>query len=201
MDNSRGLLFLDVETTGLPDFKQPPSWAGQPRICQLGAILTDREGKTKAEMNLLVRPDGWSMPPGASEIHGITQEDATKYGLSIRGVLGIFNRLMAKSELVIAHNVKFDRLMILREAFACEYRESDFAFEGFCTMEQSADQVKLPPTAKMLAYDMKGYKNPSLKEAYHHFFSRDFEGAHDAMADVRACRDVFFALQKAKAAA
>jgi DNA polymerase-3 subunit epsilon len=188
-------LFFDTETTGLPDFKQLPSWAGQPHICQLGAILTDRDGKVKAELNMLVRPDGWSIPPEASAIHGITHEDAMRYGLSIRGVLGVFNRLMSKAELVIAHNVRFDRFMVLREASACEFKESDFAFQEFCTMEKSAGVLKIPPTARMLAYDMKKYKNPNLMEAYLHFFGRQFEGAHDAMADVRACRDVFFALK------
>ena len=188
-------LFFDTETTGLPDFRLPPSWEGQPRICQLGAILTDKEGKVKAELNMLVRPDGWTIPQQASDVHGITQEDASKYGLSIRGVLGIFNRLIAKAELVVAHNIKFDRLMVLREAIACEFSERDFAFEGSCTMEQSADVVKIPPTARMQACGMKGYKNPNLQEAYHHFFGQNFIGAHDAMADVRACRDVFFKLQ------
>ena len=46
----------------------------------------------------------------------------------------------------------------------------------------------------MLAKGMTGYKRPSLTETYRHFFGRDFDGAHDAMADVRACRDVYFAL-------
>ena len=70
--------------------------------------------------------------------------------------------------------------------------------EHACTMERSADTVKLPPTARQLAYGIKGYKRPSLMEAYQHFFGRPFEGAHDAMADVRACRDVFFALKQAE---
>ena len=45
---------------------------------------------------------------------------------------------------------------------------------------------------------MTGYKNPSLPRTYRHFFGRDFDGAHDAMADVRACRDVFFAPERVR---
>lgn len=189
-------IFFDTETSGLPNFKHPASWEGQPRICQLGAILTDRGGKVKAELNLLVRPDGWTIPPEASAIHGITQEDAMQYGLSIRGVLGVFNRLMAKAELHIAHNIKFDYFMIEREAIACEYPAKDFPMNGYCTMAESADVLKLPPTKKMMDCGFDKFKPPNLQEAYQHFFGRKFEGAHDAMADVRACRDVFFKLQE-----
>jgi len=46
----------------------------------------------------------------------------------------------------------------------------------------------------MLRSGRTNYKNPSLQEAYRHLFGRNFVGAHDAMADVRACRDVYFAL-------
>lgn len=191
-------LFFDTETTGLPDFKQPVSWEGQPRICQIGAILTDREGAIKAEMNLLVAPAGWEIPAAATGIHGISQEDAKKYGLSIRGVMSIFNRLICKAEMVIAHNISFDRFMVRREAVACEFPESDFSFKEFCTMQSATNITKLPPSQRMVECGMTSFKSPSLQELYTHFFGKPFEGAHDAMADVRACKDVFFKIQEAK---
>lgn len=43
-----GYLFFDTETTGLPDTRMPPEWEGQPHICQLGAIMTDEQGRVKA---------------------------------------------------------------------------------------------------------------------------------------------------------
>lgn len=189
-------LFFDTETTGLPDFRMPPEWEGQPRICQIGAILTDRDGFVKSELNLIIRPAGWTIPSAASDIHGITQEAAEKYGVSMRAVLSLFNRLCTKAELVVAHNIKFDQMMIEREASAAEFPIGDFRFEGFCTMEAARNVVQCPPTEKMLAKGMTGFKSPSLTEAYRHFFGSDFEGAHDAMADVRACKDVFFKLRE-----
>lgn len=45
------------------------------------------------------------------------------------------------------------------------------------------------------------HKTPNLGEAYRHFFGRDFDGAHNALADVSACRDIYFAMQDMKDAA
>lgn len=188
-------LFFDTETTGLPDKRLPDGHPDQPHICQLGAILTDSNGKVMAEVNLLVRPDGWTIPATASAIHGITQENATEYGLSARGVLNIFNRLAAKAKRHIAHNIEFDQFMIFREAIGCGYSAKDFGLDGYCTMTAATDIVKCPPTKRMLDVGMTGFKKPNLTEAYRHFFGREFDGAHDAMADVRACRDVFFKLK------
>ena len=187
-------LFFDTETTGLPDRKRPASWEGQPRICQLGAILTDSDGRVMAEANLLIKPDGWSIPEAATAIHGISQADAEKYGLSAKGVLSIFARLLSKSEMIVAHNLTFDLLMLEIE-IERTFVPLELPKKPFCTMNKSRDVVKLPPTPRIKASGMTDFKNPNLQEAYRHFFGRNFEGAHDAMADVRACRDVFFALK------
>ena len=191
-------LFFDTETSGLPDKKQSASWEGQPHICQLGVIVADPNGRVKAEVNLLVRPEGWTIPAETSAIHGITQEDAEKYGLSIKGVLSIFGRLLTRSEMIVAHNLTFDLLMLEIEVERTAV-ELDLPKKPFCTMEKARNVLKIPPTAKMAACVMKDYKRPNLQETYRHFFGRDFEGAHDAMADVRACKDVFFALKQLEA--
>lgn len=187
-------LIFDVETTGLCDYKRPALAEGQPHICQLGAILTDGDGRVKAEMNMLVKPEGWSIPQAATDIHGIAQADAEKYGLSIKGVLSVFRQLMARAEKLVAHNVRFDLFMVQMEALRLDMPLT-LPGASVCTMRAAEPIVKLPRTQKMIAAGMDGYKAPSLQEAYRHFFGKDFEGAHDAMADVRACRDVFFRLQ------
>ena len=194
-------LFFDTETTGLADCRKPASDPCQPHICQLGAILCDEHGFVKAEMNLLVRPDGWVIPESATAIHGISQDAAERYGLSIKGVLSVLERLLRMSETVVAHNLNFDLSMLEIEV----EREPDIALslskKPFCTMERSTDVVRIPSTPRMSACGMTQFKNPNLQEAYRHFFGAEFEGAHDAMADVRACRDVFFALKRLEALA
>lgn len=42
------------------------------------------------------------------------------------------------------------------------------------------------------------YEWPRLQEAYKHAFGKEFEGAHDAMSDIRATKEIYFWLIKAQ---
>lgn len=188
-------LFFDTETTGLPNKRLSYVHTDQPHICQLAAIEVDSDRRTMTEINFLIRPDGWTIPEEASAIHGITQSSAERYGIKIEGALSIMRRLISRSSMVIAHNIEFDAWMLRRELAAVSDPAWDWGGgREFCTLKESQDIVKCPPTERMLKAGITGYKKPTLTETYRHFFGRDFEGAHDAMADVRACRDVFFKL-------
>ena len=76
-------LIFDSETTGKALWKEPADDPRQPRIVQLGAILYDDERRVVAEMNLVVRPDGWTVPAEAAAIHGFTTERAGAVRLRI----------------------------------------------------------------------------------------------------------------------
>lgn len=185
-------LFFDTETTGLPNYKMPVDADSQPHICQLGAILTNSEGHVKAELNAIIRPDGWTIPEEASKIHGITMRDTLDYGFHIRGVMAMFTAMVKSCDIIIAHNIKFDQRMIEREGGAEIF---SLKKDMECTMEMARSILKIPPTERMMAAGFNDFKQPNLQEAYTHFFGKPFEGAHDAMADVRACRDVFFKMK------
>jgi DNA polymerase-3 subunit epsilon len=188
-------LFFDTETTGLPNRRLALSDSSQPHICQLGAIVTDSIGSIKSEINLIIKPEGWIIPPEASKIHGITQEDAEKYGVSIKGALNLFSRLVSFSSVIVAHNISFDLELIAIQAERAELNIM-FPDESFCTMKESHSHVKAPLTQKQIDAGFSGYKSPNLQETYKYFFGKEFEGAHDAMADVRACKDIFFELKR-----
>ena len=51
---------------------------------------------------------------------------------------------------------------------------------------------KMPPTPKMLAAGFDKFKMPKLIEAHQHLFGEGFDKAHDAMADVMACKRIYF---------
>jgi DNA polymerase-3 subunit epsilon len=182
-------IVFDTETTGKANFKRPADDPSQPRIVQLGAILYDEEKRVVAEMNLLVKPDGWAIPKEASDIHGITTERAERYGLPIKTVIMLFIVLCRRAQLSVAHNRPFDKLMVeaelIRLGFTKELEEWR-AMAGFCTMEATTPILRLPGPY--------GFKWPKLQEAYVHFFGEEFDGAHDAMADVRACGRVYYAV-------
>lgn len=76
-------LFYDTETTGLPLFKEPSEHPDQPHIVQLAACLVDLDTrKTIASMDVIVKPNGWTIPAEVSAIHGITTEHAMDVGIS-----------------------------------------------------------------------------------------------------------------------
>lgn len=191
-----GVLFFDTETTGFPNRQLPLDHPDQPHVCQIGAILMDADKKVRAEINLIIKPDGWVIPEEASRIHGITQQTAERYGVAAKGALSLFYRLAETAGCIVAHNAGFDKLLIeiMGERTGLQPKRPIFS-NLFCTMQKSKDVLKLPPTEKMIAAGRTHYKQPNLQEAHKFFFGVEFEGAHDAMADVRACRDIYYAIQ------
>ncbi len=193
------ILFFDTETTGFPNDRLPISHADQPHICQLAALLCDDDGSIRGGMNFIVLPDGWVIPEKVVAIHGITTEIATRFGISIKGALSIFARMAASADMLVAHNIKFD-LQMLEIACARTGVDIELPPAHACTMQKAIDHVKAPPTQRMIDCGMTGYKNPNLAEAYKHFTGDELLGAHDAMNDVTACKDIYFAIKNIEAA-
>lgn len=180
-------LFFDTETTGL--FNRNFPLAHQPHIVQLAALLADECGVERAAINLLITPEGWTIPKEAADVHGITTEMATAYGVPIRSAMHIFAKLVKQARIVIAHNIDFDRTLIGYEAERLSVPFPVFAGkEMFCTMQATTDICQLPGKFG------KNYKWPKLAEAYRHLFGEELKDAHDAMVDLRACKRVYLHL-------
>ena len=67
-----------------------------------------------------------------------------------------------------------------------------------CTAKLATPICKIPPTEKMLKAGFNKFKTASLSEAYLHITGSELENAHSAMADVRACMEVYFAIKGAE---
>jgi DNA polymerase-3 subunit epsilon len=173
------IIFFDTETTDLPDYKSPAG-PHQPHVVQLAAVLVD--GSSERSLVTLVQPDGWVIDPAAQATHGITLTRAQAEGVPIAQAIAQFDELLAQADLAVAHNVRFDRLLMDSEYLRLG-RRADWP-ATFCTMQACTDIVRLP--------GYRGaYKWPRLEEAFRHFFHRPPAGAHDALADVRTCMAVF----------
>lgn len=184
------ILFFDTETTGKADFKKPAGDACQPRLVQLAALLTTDEGHDVASINLIVKPDGFAIPSEAAAIHGITTEQALSVGVTRESVLPIFAQLCESTGgALVGHNIDFD-LLVMDGEFERFDQEPFRAYAPFCTMRAMAPVCKIANP-----YGYADYKWPKLQEAYFHCFGRAFDGAHNAMADVRACSEVYFWLK------
>lgn len=181
-------LAFDTETTGVINYKLPKTHPSQPRMVQLGAILFDDSGVVRGEINVLIKPDGWTIPDDAAAVHGITTEMAEKYGVPVVLALNIFNRFAAMADIVVAHNFDFDDAILKGEFHRINRDSAFFTCNSFCTMKASTNVVQIKGP--------RGFKWPKLQETHKFLFGEEFEGAHDAMADVRACKRVFIELKK-----
>lgn len=186
-------LFFDTETTGKAHFNLSPLSDVQPRIVQLAAILIDDTESEVMSMNVIIRPDGWTIPDEAASIHGITTDFAERVGVPLKTALNMFGRMKRAAVGYVAHNIDFDQFVVLSNS----EREFGQPFsiptvDCFCTMKAMTEICQIPGNY--------GFKWPKLTEAYKHAFNSDFDGAHDALADVRACAKLFFWLKKREVA-
>lgn len=191
-------LFYDTETSGLPLFHEPSEDPRQPHIVQLAALVVDLDTrKVIHAIELIVRPNGWRIPAEVSAIHGITHEHARDVGIYEADAVLIFRALHAECDVRIGHNESFDA-RILRIAHKRYYSDAEVhAWGGSpaqCTQQLATPILKLPPTDKMRAAGRNHYKSANLREAYQFFMGKPLEDAHSAMADARACMDVWFAI-------
>ncbi len=183
------ILFYDVETTGLPDWKSPSDSEAQPHIVQLGAILADVDTrKVLGALDLIVRPDGWDIPAEVTEIHGISTELALDVGVPEDQALEMFLSLWNGRGTRIAHNRTFDQ-RILRIATK-RYSDDE-------TIERWAEKSDHDCTMFLAKHRLGWGKAPKLSEAYEAFLGVEMDQttAHTAMADARACMELYWAMQ------
>lgn len=175
-------LFQDTETTGLLDYKKDLMDFSQPRICALAASLTDEDGSIIEEMDVLIKPDGWTIEPGAAAVNGLSEEICEAGGIPIKQALERFNELKAKCKTRVGANVSYDKRMLLREARIAGIDHNSDGLESLCVLQMSKPFVPLAP----------GRRLPKLVEAYQYFMGHEMPGAHTAMGDVRAVQAVYF---------
>jgi len=190
---------FDTETSGMVDWHAPSESPEQPHIVQLAAILVDLDTReTISSMDVIVKPDGWTIPDEVAAIHGITTERAMEVGIPEVVAVEMFMDLWG-NRLRIAHNERFDQ-RILRIAMK-RHRFPDILIEEWaqggvaCTQRLATPILKLPPTEKMRAAGRFHHKSASLNEAHEYFTGQPVENAHSAMADVQACWRVYCAIQ------
>lgn len=179
----KNLLFFDTETSGKCDFKAAPDAAHQPRIVQLAALLCTPDGEEVASLNVLIKPNGWTIPKEAEEIHGISNEQAAECGVPIVDAMRCFLSLARNCGTFSAHNIDFDYRLVKGEAMRALVDLEKWP-RPICTM-------KLMTPVCMLPGNYGSFKWPKLSEAYKHAFNEELEGAHDALVDVRACKRLY----------
>src|SRR6218665_3094929 len=183
-------LIFDTETKGLPrDYNAPlTDFDNWPRVVQIAWQLHDASGKLISNQNLIVKPEGFSIPFNAEKVHGISTERALREGHDLREVIMRFLEDVNQAKYLAGHNIEFDNnvmgceLLRLGEVNYLEEKKS------LDTKDLSTDFCAIP--------GVKGgkFKWPTLTELYAKIFNEKFSDAHDAAYDVSATGKAFFEL-------
>lgn len=185
------LIAYDTESTGKPVWDKPSGDVCQPHLVQIGALLVDADTRAVIDsMDVIVKPDGWTIPAEVIAIHGITNERAHDEGIPEADALDMFMALHARSALRIGHNQAFDARMMriaikryLNDDIAEAFKECPSA----CTGQLARPLLQLPKN-----------KMPTLAEAYQHCVGQPLANAHNAMADARGCLEVYWTTVSAR---
>lgn len=176
-------LVIDTETSGLFSFKEPADAPGQPRLAQLGMIFLDDIDAEPREQGFHIQPNGWSMPPEASAVNGLTDEFLEANGVDVAVALAIYTEAIRAGYCVVAFNAQFDTKVMRAELRRAGRPDLFEQTANICVMRPLTGILKLP---KRNGY---GFKFPNLAEACGHCGIVN-EKAHDAMGDARAALGV-----------
>lgn len=186
------ILLLDTETNGLPKNRfapiaEPGNW---PAILQLSWAIYTIVGTTIQRIDS--RDVGLALDPaipwdtGAAKIHGLSEAEAR------RGTAPIvaFNELkkgLCTVDVVIAHNLSFDKPVIRAAAYAVGIRDvwPTSGIQELCTMKEMQPIVRL--VSPYYGADSGKFKAPKLNELYEWLYGHryDISGAtlHSARSD------------------
>lgn len=184
------LMFIDLETNGLPSKKSYSSFYkpddyhqyDTARIIEIAYIITDINGNIIKEYTKLIIPYDFDILN--TNIHGITMLDAVSNGVEINDVFEELLNDLIDVNTIIAHNISFDENVLLAECY--RYDKIDIIQEIF-------KKNKLCTMAMGKKY-MKQSKNPKLVELYKHLFDKDVVGNHRALVDTKLCMECYFKL-------
>ena len=177
-------LIFDTETTGLPK-RYNARWDdlnNWPRLAQFAFLLINDKGHELDKFEGLIKPDGWVIPKEQFFIdNNMSTERCEKYGQPIFEVLRQFQDALKRCDYKVAHNINFDNPVVGSEIIRAGITKELFQYKkGICTMSSTTSYCKIPfPNGR-------GTKWPKLEELHNKLFEVGFDGAHDALEDVRA---------------
>lgn len=183
---------LDSETSGLWRKDLPADSPDQPGLLQLACKVVDGRRRPVGRFSRIIRPEGYSVEPGAEAIHGISEAYAYQVGVPAWVALVELRASIEGVNRIVAHNVQFDR-QVIEAAIARTGAEGSWwrskIGKLFCTMEASAPILKLPGL-------YGDYKFPSLPEAFNALCAPlVYEPTHNADIDTDRTADIYFALR------
>ncbi len=179
------LLVFDTETTGLIKKNDPK----KPYIVQISFILydTDRH-KILTEHDYIIKVPV-NIPEESTAIHKITTKKSQVEGIDINIAIDLFEICYDRCDLLIAHNIEFDKQMLIVE---CQRNNcltlldklNKNTINEFCTMKNSIHICKIERKFKN---GDTYYKYPTLNELHEKMFGVLLNNLHNSFNDIIVC--------------
>lgn len=196
------ILFFDTETNGLPKVRadaiaMPKNW---PELVSISWRVFRRNGTFVKQETHLIRPNGWTLSAEATKIHGITQSRAEQDGTELATVLHAFRADYTAAFRVVAHNLQFDKNVVL--AMFHWFLHEDIGFwndaTNYCTMRDAYGVAAVSMTGGKRPQDPSSPKAAPYKKLdvlYRETFGTEPPpAAHTADRDVEVLATVFWKL-------
>lgn len=177
------ILVFDTETTGLPEkgvnINELNKW---PYIIQLSYILYDTENNLVLDIcDSIVKLDkNITINPVSESIHKISMDISQQKGINIKEVLKTLKNAVNDSDIIIGHNVKFDKNIVFVELARNNIPNIFKGKTFYCTMHGSKNICKIP--ININGKDI--FKYPKLVELYKFYFKDEPQNLHNSMYDV-----------------
>ena len=172
-------LVLDVETTGLllPEL----AVSAQPRIIEIGALLLDAVTCDTFDVYASLVHPGERITEEITKITGITNENV-KDAPRIDKHIEPLRKLFAQAQMLVAHNLPFDKGVLCAELARVEYARNDHTLGEWPWPEIEICTVQ--------AYMHEWGRRMKLTELYERKMKRPLAQTHRALDDVNALVEV-----------
>jgi DNA polymerase III epsilon subunit-like protein len=191
------VLVFDTETTGLPDGKNPSIYETQkwPHILQLSYIVYDSETNdiVTLEDDYISIGDNVVINQESQKIHNISRELLSAKGIPIQEALEKFNKFSEMSDLLVGHNVSFDKRMVIVEGIRNNIRMN--IHDTYCTMKNSVELCKIQ---RVWPNGDTYFKYPTLSELHEELFKKIPKNTHNALIDILICMRCFVKIELRK---
>jgi len=197
-------MIFDVETTGLlPRDRTGIPLTELPHILQISFVIFDTQyWRVVKSVDFHINvPSTVEISPLITELTGITREKCDS-GTTILNALLEFQKEYMLCNMIVAHNIQFDREMIRVEMernreqiltfdtnmiFNAEYEKS-VNKEIYCTMQMGRNVCKIESLTKT---GKTYFKSPKLIELYEHLFGMSPKDLHNSLVDTYVCLRCF----------
>jgi DNA polymerase III epsilon subunit-like protein len=191
------VLVFDTETTGLPVERNPSIYDTQkwPYTIQLSYIVYDSDTNEliTVEDDYIHIDANVNITPESQKIHNISREILDSKGIPIQDALEKFNKFATMSDLLVGHNVSFDKRMVIVEGIRNKIRMN--VHDTYCTMKNSVEICKIECVGQN---GDKYFKYPTLSELYNELFKKTPKNTHNALIDILICMRCFVKIELRK---